>query len=129
MVFFLRSIARQDLDLTYITSRLIVMSFPAEGLESTYRNHIEDVRAFLESRKKKYIVINVSGRSYNAHKFGPNVKVIDGGSIWKSTNKPPTLRSVFFLCDSIQKWMNADLNRLSVVHCMVIFFFFLFLIN
>jgi cyclin G-associated kinase len=46
-----RSIARSDLDITYITSRLAVMPFPAEGLESAYRsNHIDDVRALLESR-------------------------------------------------------------------------------
>ncbi|CAG2116429.1 unnamed protein product, partial [Medioppia subpectinata] len=43
------SIARQDLDMSFLTSRLIVMSYPAEGLESAYRNHIEDVKAFLES--------------------------------------------------------------------------------
>lgn len=95
------------------------MSFPAEGLESTYRNHIEDVRAYLESRKKKYIVVNVSGRSYNINKFGPNVKVFDGGSFWKLTNRPPPLKSIFFLCDAIQKWMAANQNRLTVIHCMV----------
>ena len=32
------------MDLTYITSRLIAMSYPAEGLESAYRNHVEDVK-------------------------------------------------------------------------------------
>jgi hypothetical protein len=46
-----RSIARSDLDISYITSRLAVMPFPAEGLESAYRtNHADDVRALLESR-------------------------------------------------------------------------------
>ena len=34
-----------DLDMTYITSRVIAMSFPASGtLESTYRNPIQNVR-------------------------------------------------------------------------------------
>jgi len=46
-----RSIARSDVDISYITSRLVVMPFPAEGLESAYRtNHADDVRALLESR-------------------------------------------------------------------------------
>lgn len=40
-----RSIARTDLDISYITSRLIVMPYPSEGLESAYKtNHIDDVR-------------------------------------------------------------------------------------
>lgn len=40
-----RSIARTDLDISYITSRIIVMPYPSEGLESAYKtNHIDDVR-------------------------------------------------------------------------------------
>lgn len=43
--FNFRSIARADLDISYITSRVIVMSYPSELLESAYKtNHIEDVR-------------------------------------------------------------------------------------
>ena len=41
--------AGRDLDFYCITSRLAAMSFPAEGLESTYRNHIEDVRGMMDN--------------------------------------------------------------------------------
>lgn len=41
---FCRSITRTDLDLSHVTSRVIAMSYPAEGLESAYRNHVEDVK-------------------------------------------------------------------------------------
>jgi cyclin G-associated kinase len=46
------------------------MSFPAEGLESAYRNHAEDVRALLEGRHPGgFTVYNVSGRSYPATRY------------------------------------------------------------
>jgi len=42
------------------------MSFPAEGIESAYRNHAEDVRALLEGRHQGFFMVyNVSGRPYN----------------------------------------------------------------
>ena len=44
-----QSMAGRDLDFYCITSRLAAMSFPAEGLESTYRNHIEDVRGMMDN--------------------------------------------------------------------------------
>ena len=34
---------KYNLDLTYITDKLIATSFPASGFESTWRNHIDDV--------------------------------------------------------------------------------------
>ena len=33
-----------NLDLTYITERIIAMSFPASGVETIFRNSINDVK-------------------------------------------------------------------------------------
>jgi cyclin G-associated kinase len=65
-LFFSRSINRGDLDLGYVTTRIAIMSFPAEGLEMTYRNAAEEVRGILEAKHQGfYMVYNVSGRPYN----------------------------------------------------------------
>lgn len=48
----------------------VVMSFPAEGVESAIKNNIEDVRLFLDSRHAgHYAVYNLSKRSYRPSRF------------------------------------------------------------
>ena len=51
-----------DLDLTYITKRIIAMSFPAsKAIQKIYRNSVYDVAEFLDSNHfQKYWVINLS---------------------------------------------------------------------
>ncbi|OXB72297.1 UNVERIFIED_CONTAM: hypothetical protein H355_013341 [Colinus virginianus] len=62
--------AKGDLDISYITSRIAVMSFPAEGVESAIRNNIEDVRLCLDSKHPgHYAVYNLSPRTYRPSRF------------------------------------------------------------
>lgn len=50
------------------------MAYPAEGLESVYRNKITDVSAFLKKyHKDKYLVVNCSNRKYDYKYFDNNV--------------------------------------------------------
>ncbi len=51
-----------------------VMSFPADGIESAYKNNIDDVRDFLEAKyPENYLVVNVSPRTYRTEKLGDRV--------------------------------------------------------
>jgi cyclin G-associated kinase len=71
-----RSMNKGDLDFSYITGRVAVMSYPAEGVESAIKNHIDDVRGFLDARHpNSYAIYNLSNRSYRALKFQNRVSI------------------------------------------------------
>lgn len=89
------------------------MSYPAEGLESTYRNHIEDVRAVLEARhQSNYMVVNVSGRSYTNNKF-PGIKVVERP--WNQ-KMSPSLEAMLEVCHLMYSYLNGRQNAV-VIHC------------
>lgn len=72
-----------NLDLTYITPRIIAMSFPADGFESIYRNKIKDVSRFLKQRHgENYMVINASNRKYDFSHFDNRVFSIKWNDHW-----------------------------------------------
>ena len=61
---------KYNLDLSYITPRLIAMAFPGSGLEKIIRNSIDEVSLFLNERHgSNYLVINLSGKKYDKEKF------------------------------------------------------------
>lgn len=65
-----------DLDLTYITPQVVAMAFPAAGLESAWRNHIDDVAAMLNQyHKDHYMIWNLSDKDYDYMKFNNNVRL------------------------------------------------------
>lgn len=65
----------EELDLTYITDRIIAMAYPASNfLEKTFRNSIDDVaNYFNEYHTDNYLIFNVSSRPYNYEKFDNRV--------------------------------------------------------
>lgn len=77
----------QELDLTYITPRIIAMAYPASNFfEKTYRNSIEDVAAYFnEYHKDNYLIINVSSRPYDYSPFHDRVREYD----WPDHQAPP----------------------------------------
>jgi hypothetical protein len=53
------------------------MSYPASGVESAYRNNIQSVAQFLNTKHKdQYLVFNLSERTYDPTPFNQKVLLI-----------------------------------------------------
>ncbi|XP_053326021.1 putative tyrosine-protein phosphatase auxilin [Spea bombifrons] len=108
------SYTKGELDISYITTRIIVMSFPAEGVELGFRNHIEDVRSFLDSRHlDRYTVFNLSPKSYRSAKFHNRVSECS----WP-VRQAPSLHNLFAVCKNMHNWLQQNPKNVCVIHCM-----------
>ncbi|XP_014388952.1 PREDICTED: cyclin-G-associated kinase [Myotis brandtii] len=120
--------AKGDLDISYITSRIAVMSFPAEGVESAIKNNIEDVRLFLDSKHPgHYAVYNLSSRTYRPAKFHNRVGAPASPACALRVCLPGTnpvveecasgRRSLYSICRDMHWWLRQDHKNVCVLHC------------
>uniref|UniRef100_A0A8B9Z287 Cyclin G associated kinase n=1 Tax=Buteo japonicus TaxID=224669 RepID=A0A8B9Z287_9AVES len=106
--------AKGDLDISYITSRIAVMSFPAEGVESAIKNNIEDVRLCLDSKHPgHYAVYNLSPRTYRPSRF--HNRVSECG--WPA-RRAPNLQNLYSICKNMHLWLKQDQKNVCIVHCL-----------
>uniref|UniRef100_A0A8D2BKJ3 Phosphatidylinositol-3,4,5-trisphosphate 3-phosphatase n=1 Tax=Sus scrofa TaxID=9823 RepID=A0A8D2BKJ3_PIG len=103
-----------DLDLTYVTDRVIAMSFPSSGKQSLYRNPIEEVVRFLDTKHQNhYQVYNLcSENAYDPKNFHHRVQryMIDDHNV-------PTLSEMLAFSKNVQEWMAQDEENVIAVHC------------
>ncbi|CAI5745712.1 unnamed protein product [Peronospora destructor] len=103
-----------DLDLTYITPKLIAMGYPASGVEKTYRNDINEVATFLNSRHPNaYRVYNLSERKYDYNKF--EGRVCECGF---PDHHPPPLQLLLDIMNDMIQWVAKSPKHVVVVHCL-----------
>ena len=104
---------KYNLDLSYITPRIIAMAFPGNGFYGLIRNNIDDVSNFLKERHgENYLVVNLSGKKYDNTKFNNNVieyKLVD--------HHAPSLSSLFEICKEVHNYLLADISNVVVVNC------------
>lgn len=103
-----------DLDLTYVTERVIAMSFPSSGKHKLYRNPISEVVRFLDTKHQDhYKVYNLcSERSYDPSMFHNRVErvLIDDHNV-------PRLSQLLYFTHNVREWLDRDPKNVIAVHC------------
>ncbi|XP_059790277.1 tensin-3 isoform X1 [Balaenoptera ricei] len=103
----------RELDLTYITERIIAVSFPAGCSEESYLHSLQEVTRMLRSKHgDNYLVLNLSEKRYDLTKLNP--KILDVG--WPELHAPP-LDKVCTICKAQEAWLNNDPQHVVVIHC------------
>lgn len=107
--------SKLDLDLSYITDRLIAMSFPSERIEAIYRNNIDEVVKFLDTKHyNHYKIYNLcSEKRYDPAKFHNRVACeysFDDHSVIP-------LGSLISLIKDLMNWLNLNERNVACVHC------------
>ena len=105
-----------NLDLTYVTPRIIAMGFPCSGSESLWRNPMSSVRRFLDSKHPEhYKVYNLCvepGRTYDGAQFGNRTASYP----WRD-HEPPALGMLSFLARNVGEWLAEDPLNVAAIHC------------
>ncbi|XP_029686847.1 tensin-3 isoform X2 [Takifugu rubripes] len=102
-----------ELDLTYITERIIAVSFPRGCSEEIYSHNLKDVTRMLKSKHAdNYLIINLSEKRHDLTRMNP--KTLDTG--WPDMHAPP-LDKICTICKAMEGWLNADPLHVVVIHC------------
>ncbi|XP_051256850.1 putative tyrosine-protein phosphatase TPTE [Dicentrarchus labrax] len=103
-----------DLDLTYVTDRVIAMSFPSSGKQSFYRNPIKEVARFLDTKHEgHYKVYNLcSEKGYDPQFFHYRVE-----RVFIDDHNVPSLEDMLKYTASVREWMSADSKNIIAIHC------------
>uniref|UniRef100_A0A8C8SGB3 Phosphatidylinositol-3,4,5-trisphosphate 3-phosphatase n=1 Tax=Pelusios castaneus TaxID=367368 RepID=A0A8C8SGB3_9SAUR len=103
-----------DLDLTYVTNRIIAMSFPSSGKQSFYRNPIEEVARFLDTKHKDhYKIYNLcSEKGYDPVYFHYRVE-----RVFIDDHNVPSLEDMLKFTANVREWMKQDEKNIIAIHC------------
>jgi hypothetical protein len=111
-----------DLDMSYITPRILAMAFPATGFEAAYRNPRVHVQAFLKQyHENHYLVFNLCAEpkhQYDALEFSHKTALEGAVCIPIIDHTVPTLYQIADFCQQAMAWLNQNEENVVVVHCL-----------
>lgn len=103
-----------DLDLAYITSRVIAMSFPGGGSQDIWRNPRKEVIGFLNRNHKDSFKVYNLCREKKCRQNGFPDETVEFPC---SDHCPPDLPAMLAFCREAERWLRADDNNVIAVHC------------
>ena len=102
-----------DLDLTYITPNIIAMGKPSTSIEGMYRNKLDDVKEFFNSRHPNhYKVYNLCQELV----YPENVFYKQGYFPFVDHEAPP-LNLIKPFCEDAKKFLDEDKKNVVAIHC------------
>ena len=102
-----------DLDLTYITERIIAMGLPSTSIEGIYRNNMEDVKRFFNTRHKDHYKV------YNLceEKTYPKDTFYKQGYYPFVDHEAPPLNLLIPFCKDAKQFLEEDEKNIVAIHC------------
>ncbi|XP_041807202.1 tensin-1 isoform X2 [Chelmon rostratus] len=101
-----------ELDLIYITERIISVSFPGSVEEQSYAANLREVASMLRSKHgHNYLLFNLSEKRFDISQLNP--KVLDFG--WPD-HHAPALDKICSICKAMDTWLSADSHNVVVIH-------------
>ena len=124
--FFKRIVSKQkrrfqdssyDLDMSYITEKVIAMGYPSTGMETLYRNSLTDIiRFFCDRHHNEVKVYNLcleKDRIYNKNTF-PHCKV---GLFPATDHNPSPIKLILEFCIDLCLYIIKNPKGIAAVHC------------
>ena len=105
-----------DLDMAYITERVIGMGFPATGCETVYRNSLVDLREYLDRYHGEYKIYNLcieQGRIY-PKEYWVERKV---GLFPFNDHAPCPIKLILDFCVDICLYLTYNPRAVACIHC------------
>ncbi|CAF0865999.1 unnamed protein product [Brachionus calyciflorus] len=106
---------KYDLDLTYITDRIIAMGYPSDKLlQSLIRNQIEKVSKYLnEKHRESFKIFNLCSESdYDFVHFNNMVELFP-----IEDHNPPRFVQIDEFCTSVDNWLKNKDKNVAIIHC------------
>ena len=105
-----------DLDMAYITERVIGMGFPAYGCEKFYRNTLEDTKAYLDRYHKVYKIYNLC---IEKDRIYPKTYFEDSyvGLFPFNDHSPCPCKLILDFCVDICLFLSAHPDGVAAIHC------------